>query len=187
MRLKNKKWFTSLIEAGIVIAIMPILLYSIWFLATKAYKIYNDFQIKHYVLSENVKLNKALWSIRFANWIEFIDEQPLDHQNFSNIKLTLPDNKTLEFRVDNLLWETNDISYINTNWEEIYMYNKDFIDFKHFKITMLDDTINRQSLRLEIKFGIDWKNNNIAKTKFWNKEYYMDYSTTLTLRNSPVD
>lgn len=183
----NKRWM-NLIQLGIFIAVAPFILFAIWSIATKAYEIYNNYNIRKYVLSENVKFNKALWWIRFANNVNFIDESPATSTNLSNVKFDAPKGQSISFtpfKNENEAEDVdiNDIKFLSDN-NEIYTYSYDYITFKKFKVTVLDDTINRKSVKIEVIMWVDWQNNPIARSRFWNKTFFIDYSTTITMRNT---
>lgn len=179
--LKSKKWFT-LLELAVAVAIIPILLFAISSTAVKAYTLFKEHQIRTFILKENTKFNKWLWGIRFGSKVLYIDEAPANHPELSRLKIEAPWNHIIEFAPIDLWDKTEDIEFISGG-RNVYLYNTDYITFKKFKVTQLDNTHNRLSFKIDIIMWVDWENNELARSKFGRKPYFMQYSTTLTFRN----
>jgi len=187
----NKKWFTFL-EMIFALLVAMIVLTGIYSLATNAMKNYNNFRIQRYVIEENDKFLRALGWLRFWMWINYLDQNPVDHPKFSDLKINFPDNKTISFEaVDPNGEKVNDIKFINTEWKEIYTYNQDVITVKEFEVVPLDKDVHRWWVRVHVKIGASgkydpdtWKINRRVSKMFWNTEYWLDYYITYTFRNA---
>ena len=192
----NRKWFaTSILELSIVMIVMGFILSTLYVLTTDAYKKYNGYRIKNFVIEENTKFLKAVAWARFGETLKYIDESPINHPNLSNMIISFPNEKKIEFRPDDL-WvdDTNDITFFNIDDQEIYTYNKDIIEIKKFKVTQLDDTVHRWWVRIHIVLWASWKRNELTGKQnqltariFWNNEYFLDYYITYTFRNTPQE
>lgn len=186
----NKKWFT-LIELIFASIITMFIIGSIYTIAIDSYKKYNSYRIKGYVLQENTKFLKYLWRIRYWEGINYIDKNPVNHPNISDITINLPEWKQISYQWDDL-WinNTNDISFIDTDGNELYMYDKDIIEFKKFEITPLDPDIHRWWVRIHIIMWTSWRYDPIknrinrkATKLFGNTSFFLDYYITYTFRN----
>lgn len=88
----NRKWFaTSILELSIIMVVMGFILSTLYILTTDAYKKYNGYRIKNFVLEENNKFLKALWGARFGETLDYIDISPINHPNISNMIISFPD------------------------------------------------------------------------------------------------
>jgi len=197
----NKNWFVWwIVEMSIVVIIIAFILLALFTISTDAYKKYNSYRIKNFVLEENAKIQKALSWIRFGEWIKFIDETPVNHPELSNIIVQFPDSEQIEFRIDDLwaddisptdFWpnwltsaDSNDFSFFNNDNQEIYVYNKDIIEIRKMNIIPLDPNINRWWVLIHLELWADWRNNQLAARMFWNNEYFMEYNIVYTFRNT---
>jgi len=186
----NKAWFT-LLEVFFASMIFMIIITSVYYVSMYSYKEYNSYRIQNYVIQENQKLLNFLWRIRYATSIQYIDKNPTNHPNISDLKLNIPEGKTIQYVADDLWTDTNDISFIDVDSQKLYIYNKDIIELKKFEVTPLDPDIHRWWVRIHIIIWASWKkdpitwkiNYNTAKL-FWNTKYYLDYYITYTFRNS---
>lgn len=180
----NKKWAISLVEMIIVTVIMSFILVSLYTITIDAYSKFNSFRAKNFLLEESNKIQRNLASIRFAKDIVYLDQSPINHPELSEISFLLPNDDTFQIIPFDEGENTDSLTFIDTEWNEIYVYNKDLIDIKKFTITEMDQNINRWWVRINMLLSINWNENELAARRFWNIDYEQEYNIVYTFRNN---
>lgn len=183
----NKKWFT-LIEIAVWMLLLWIVLALLSNLTITSYQRYIEHKKNMFVYEEVSKISSFFRKINFANGIEYIDENPVNHPNLSNVRFSVGNDEFIEISpIDLWIDDTNDIEFIDTDNQSRYMYDTKILDIKYFRVTELDNTINRWGVLIEMRIWLDPNNNLDARRWFWQREFYIDFKSVYTFRNSLID
>jgi len=133
------------------------------------------------VLKANAMIIKGIWGIRFWNEIKWIDNST----DRATVRLWIWEDSEIQFIWDNGNTLNNDVVYKNEQWNEVYLYDKDLLKFKKFKVVQLNNSVNRTWLKFYIEFWLSWKDSIENATRFWkDNEFFLKYPITYTLRNN---